>query len=145
MIKKSRNRIIAWHIRRNLSHRVRLFRGNARSFEGSTHFDLPLERSLAYIDEAYSDYLAYAGLSAADLAGARVLEVGPGDNLGVALRFLANGCSQVVCLDKFFPERDEEKQLRIYRASRERLSDVERRRFDDAAALASGFTPKSDR
>src|SRR5262245_27044294 len=130
--KKSRNRIILWHIRQNLTHSIRLLRGNARSFEGSTHFDLPLEGSLAYIDEAHSDYLTYARLSPADLAGARVLEVGPGDNLGVALRFLADGCSQVVCLDKFFAERVPQKQLGIYRALRERLSALECRRFDQA-------------
>jgi hypothetical protein len=73
----------------------------APSTSGSTHEGFSLDESLAYIDGVFGDYLTYGGLGAADLAGARVLELGPGDNFGVALRFIAAGAKRVVALDKF--------------------------------------------
>ncbi len=36
-----------------------------------------------------------------DLAGARVLEIGPGGNVGVALLFLTAGCRDAACIDTF--------------------------------------------
>jgi SAM-dependent methyltransferase len=140
-----RTRIIIGHIWRNISHKLRFLAGDVSSFEGSTHRGLTTEQSLTYINQVFADYLAYAGLSPDQLAGKCVLEIGPGDNLGVALRFLAAGCSQVVCLDKFFAERDEVRQLAIYRALRESLTPVERQRFDQATPLGGLFRPYSGR
>lgn len=145
MSSKSKLRIIASHLCRNYSHKLRLLMGQVDSDKGATHRDLPLERSLRYIEEVFADYLAYSGLAPENLQGRRVLEIGPGDNLGVALRFLAAGCSQVVCLDKFFAHRDEEKQLRIYRALRESLSGAQRQQFDQAVNLEGGLQPNSER
>jgi len=102
---------------------------------GSTHRKLSLTESLDYIDRVFDDYLTYSGLSARVLHGKRVLEIGPGDNLGVALKFLVAGASQVVCLDKFFSERDPRQQYRIYQALRERLDDHGKRVFDMALRL----------
>jgi hypothetical protein len=36
----------------------------------------------------------------------RVLEIGPGGNAGVALKFLLAGAKQVVCLDKFYSKME---------------------------------------
>ena len=142
---KSRARIIAGHIYRNHVHRLRFLLGNVESAKGATHYGVPLERSLQYIDEVFWDYLTYSGLSLDDLHGRRVLEIGPGDNLGVALKFLSAGCSQVVCVDKFFARRNDEKQLRIYRALRESLTDAEQQRFDASVSLERSFQPNPER
>jgi len=142
---KSKFRIIASHVCHNYAHKLRFLAGRIESEKGATHRELSLERSLGYIEEVFADYLAYSGLSLEDLAGRRVLEIGPGDNLGVALRLLAAGCSQVVCLDKFFAQRDELKQLAIYRALRDSLTPRERERFDQAVSLEHGFHPNPER
>ena len=51
------------------------------------------------------------------------MEIGHGDNLGVALRFLAAGAAEVICLDKFYSKRDPERQREIYLALRAQLDD----------------------
>jgi hypothetical protein len=142
---RSKLNIIGRNICRNYVHKLRFLAGMTESISGATHSDLPPERSLAYIDTVFADYLAYAGISAAEVSGKRVLEIGPGDNLGVALKFLAAGCSQVVCLDKFSAKRNPDQQLRIYRALRETLSLPERQRFDEAVSLEGGFRPNPAR
>jgi hypothetical protein len=103
-----------------------------------------VERSLAYIDGIFRNYLANSDLCPQALEGKCVLEVGPGDNLGVALRFLAAGAAQVISVDRFFSWRDPEKERRIYRALRETLDVPARARFDNAVDLSDGigFNPE---
>src|SRR5947199_8669766 len=80
---------------------LRLALGQVTSANGSTHTGWPLERSLEYIGRAFREYLQRSGLCQGTLEGKRVLEIGPGDTLGVALKFLAAGAAEVVSLDKF--------------------------------------------
>ncbi|HEX8983925.1 MAG TPA: hypothetical protein VF767_00785, partial [Bryobacteraceae bacterium] len=102
------------------------------SFIGATHTGRPLAESLAYIDRVYHDYAGYGGLAPEDIVGRRILELGPGDNFGVALRFLAAGAESVAGLDKFATRRDTVQAAAIYGAMRERLGGEERARFDAA-------------
>src|SRR5205823_5263548 len=84
----------------------------------------------------YREYLQYSRLAPEAFVGKRILEVGPGDNFGVALKFLAMaGAQQVVCLDKFYSERNQEQQTLIYRELRKQLSPEQVRVFDDAIKL----------
>ncbi|MGI8731735.1 MAG: hypothetical protein ACR2LM_00335 [Pyrinomonadaceae bacterium] len=46
----------------------------------------------------------------------KVFELGFGDNVGVALKFIAAGATKVVCLDKFYSKRNLEQQRKIYLA-----------------------------
>jgi hypothetical protein len=114
--------------------------GRIESSIGATHRRLTTAKSVEYINRVFNDYLSFGALSAADLAGRDVLELGPGDNLGVALRFYAAGARRVYCLDKFFASRDIEQQCTIYRALRDTLSPAERRRYDDAIRLDNGIS-----
>jgi hypothetical protein len=91
--------------------------------------------SVEYITLQVDDYLHYSSLRAEQLKNKRVLELGYGDNVGVALRFVASGAKQVVCLDKFSSQRDVEHEIKIYRALRDTLSSEERARFDEAISL----------
>ena len=68
---------------------------------GATHSRHSPEQGANYVASVFRDYLDAGGLSVADLQGASVLEVGPGDNLGVAALFAAAGAKKVVCLDRF--------------------------------------------
>lgn len=73
---------------------------------GSTLFRLGVQSSIDYTLTCFADYLRYADVDAEFLAGKHVLEVGPGDSLGIALCFLANGAASVTALDGFEPRRD---------------------------------------
>ncbi|HEU0119521.1 MAG TPA: methyltransferase domain-containing protein [Bryobacteraceae bacterium] len=104
--------------------------GNLNSRGGSTHSRFTLDQSLAYIDRVFTEYFEFGGLLPREIRDWQVLEAGPGDNFGVALRFLTAGAGKVTCLDKFYAERDEIHQAKIYRALRERLSGEEAVEFD---------------
>ena len=131
----SRALLIAYHVGQNWWAKQRFARGNSESSDGATHRSKTLHESINYRGRVFQDYLTYSGLTVERLKGTRVLEVGPGDNLGVALKFLAAGARQVVCLDKFFSKRDSIQQLDIYRELRRQLTESERRRFDSALSL----------
>src|SRR5437762_4146412 len=115
---------------------LRLAMGQVASANGSTHQSWPVERSVEYIGRVFREYLACSSLTP---EGKRILEIGPGDNLGVALKFLAAGASEVVAIDKFFSRRDSQKERRIYLALRNTLTLVERNRFDEAVDLTEGI------
>jgi SAM-dependent methyltransferase len=133
--------IVAANLRHNLAARWNIRRGRMESDIGATHARLSTAESVAYINRVYEDYRNYGGLLEQAIRGKRILEVGPGDNLGVALRLYAAGAAQVVCLDKFFARRDEAQQLAVYGALRDTLSAPERARFDAALSL-EGSSPR---
>lgn len=88
----------------------------------------PTAESVAYVERAFEGFLREAPLDPAEIEGARLLELGPGDNLGLALRFLAAGARQVVTLDKFAVRRDRDAERAIYRELVDRLDPRERER-----------------
>lgn len=141
---KSKTVLIAYKIYHNWQFKKRFESGNTESLHGSTHTRKSLAESLGYINTQFEDYLKYSGLSLEELRGKKVFELGFGDNIGVALRFLAVGAAQVVCLDKFYSQRDQEQEREIYRALRETLSDDERKRFDEAVDLSEGIKVNPD-
>ena len=72
------------------------------------------------------------GLREEDLEGKAILELGPGDNLGLALRFIAAGAERVVTLDKFAVPRDPAHEQAIYRELTDRLGEPQRARAEGA-------------
>ncbi len=132
-----RSAIIARRIVHNWRSKFRQALGEMGSAIGATHSGRSVADSLDYIDRVYRDYVYYGGLSPEQLAGRRILEIGPGDNFGVALHFLAAGAAEVAGLDKFATRRDTEHATAIYRAMRERLSGAEAARFDAVLDLNS--------
>ena len=138
MAKKSKTAIIAYKLYDTWKVKRRFKQGDPETPDGSTHLKFNLDESLAYVNTQYDDYMKYGELSPASLRGKRVFELGFGDNVGVALKFLAV-CEmrQAVCLDKFYATRDQNHQRRIYEALRDTLNEEERKRFDEAIDLAS--------
>ena len=139
LLQKSKIMIIAYHIFDNWQTKRRFLSGNNESCSGSTHSGKSLPESLAYINQVFDDYLHYSGISPFMLREKRILEIGPGDNLGVALKFLLAGAKQMVCLDKFHSKRDTEQQCQIYREIRTRLNDNERCIYDNIINLNGGI------
>ena len=132
---QSKTLIIVHRIFDNWRRRRAFKAGNTITAYGSTHEFWSLEKSVSYINLVYREYLEYAGLGPEALRDKRILEVGPGDNFGVALKFLAAGAAKVVCLDKFYSERNVEQQTRIYHELRKQLSPDEARVFDECIKL----------
>jgi hypothetical protein len=136
---RSKAIIIAFNIYNNYRVKRRFKVGNAESDHGVAHMAMSTEESLRYIDHSYEIFLRWPGFSPETFAGKRILEVGTGDNLGLALRFISAGAASVVSLDKFYSKRDPEQQRNIYMAMRKRITGDERKRFDDAIDLTRGI------
>ena len=102
----------------------------------------PVDEAVDYVESAFASIVENAGLTEDALAGARVLELGPGDNLGLSLRFLAAGAREVVTLDKFAVPRDPAHETAIYRALLTRLAPEERARAEAALIGGTQFDPK---
>lgn len=144
LARRSRSAIIIYKIFDNRRLKKRIESGDIETIHGSTHLNQSVTESLAYIEKQIANYINYAGLSADALKGRRILELGPGDNLGVALKFLAAGAASVVCLDRFYSKRNTAHEREIYRALRETLSAEEKVKFDEAVTLTDGvaFNPE---
>jgi len=144
LARRSKTAIIIYKMFDNRRLRKRVESGHIETIHGSTHLNRSVTNSLAYIDRQFATYIKYAGLSRDALKGKRILELGPGDNLGVALKFLAAGADSVVCLDRFYSKRNAEHELAIYKAIREKLNADQQARFDQAVNLTNGveFNPQ---
>ena len=144
LARRSKSAIIAYKLFDNRRLRKRIESGDIETIHGSTHLNRSVTDSLAYIEKQFATYLKYGGLTYDAVKGKRILELGPGDNLGVALKFLAAGAASVVCLDRFYSKRNPEHEREIYKALRERLSVEEQSRFDRAVNLSGNveFNPE---
>lgn len=90
---------------------------------GTTASQLGPEGMVRYAHQVFDDYVRYgAGGDVGRIQGASVLEVGPGDNLAVALLFLAHGASRVTCADAFSPSADADLRRQVHRLLLESLS-----------------------
>ena len=134
LARRSKTAIIIYKVFDNRRLKKRVASGDIETTHGSTHLNQSVAGSLDYIEKQFANYVNYAGLTS--LNGKRILELGPGDNLGVALKFLAVGAAKVVCLDRFYSKRNAAHERQIYQALRESLGADERSRFDDALNLA---------
>ncbi|HEY6351168.1 MAG TPA: methyltransferase domain-containing protein [Candidatus Angelobacter sp.] len=89
-----------------------------RTMSGAAHAERNEQQALEYITSVFSKYKAAAGVTR---FYGRVAEIGPGDSCGVGLMFLADGCSQVDLVDRFFSKRVEQQQQAINRLMVERM------------------------
>jgi SAM-dependent methyltransferase len=144
LARRSKTAIIIYKLFDNRRLRKRVESGDIETIHGSTHLNRSVTNSLAYIEKQFADYIKYAGLSNDYLKGRHILELGPGDNFGVALKFLAAGAASVVCLDRFYSKRNTEHERAIYKALRESLSAEEKNRLDQAVSLTDNvqFNPQ---
>jgi SAM-dependent methyltransferase len=124
-----------------------LYRTRLRSHgSGATHAQYSTDASVAYIQGVVADYLQYAGVDESFVVGKRFLEVGPGDNLGVALALLAKGADHVTCFDRFQPFADQSRNLAVYRGLYESFAEQEQARAAEFMTFSSDggvvFCPK---
>jgi hypothetical protein len=144
--RKSKSAIVAYKLFDSWRRRRRHASGDILDTGGATHLGRSLEKSVARVFAQFDDYLDYGKIAPEWFAGRRTLELGHGDNVGVALLFLAAGARSAVCLDRFYSARDEQQQRQIYLGVRARLqTDEERRRFDEAVDLSEGVKTNPER
>ncbi|MFA7359940.1 MAG: methyltransferase domain-containing protein [Candidatus Kapaibacterium sp.] len=96
-----------------------------------------IDTSVIYINQVYNDYIENSGLKTENLIGKEILEIGPGENFGVALKFLASGARKVVCVDKFNSLLDNEKQFKVYSNLLSQFTSEERDLLKDVISLNS--------
>ncbi|MGH9721164.1 MAG: class I SAM-dependent methyltransferase [Bryobacteraceae bacterium] len=92
---------------------------------------------VARIHDVFGNYLKH-GITAEVFGGRDVLEVGPGDNVGVPLRFVAAGARRAVCVDRFIPFQTSPFHLDLYRTLRSQIAPAELSAFDSAIQLDGG-------
>ena len=136
--------VIATNVYQDTLRRVGVRRDQISQRDFAALSDSEVPSYLDRIDRTFADYMKYGGEADGGLRGARVLEVGPGETLGVALRFLGAGARQVVAVDKFVPLQTSSFHLRLYRALVSTLSADERRNVSGAVSLDDTvrFDPK---
>ena len=94
-----------------------------------------LAREVDRTREIYANYLRYAGWDKRQVAGKRILELGPGAHMGVPLLFAAGGASYVAGLDKFVPLQTGSYFRTFYARLRDTLGSAEKVNFDRAIRL----------
>jgi SAM-dependent methyltransferase len=137
--------VVGTNMYQDLLRRTHLRADQIGQGDGPRRTSADLPREIDAIDKTFDGYLRYSLLSADALYGKRVLELGPGDNIGVALRFAAAGAPFVSAVDKFVPLQDDEYHRTLYRSLRARLTPDEQRRFDEAIEVDTHVAPRGDR
>src|SRR5262249_27635700 len=122
--KRTKIILIMYMIYQNWRAKKRFGSGNILGSSGA--IETEVSESLSYINRTFDDYIKYSGISVQNLEDRTILEIGPGDNLGVALKFLAAGAKRVFCIDKYLAKCGPEYEYRIYRALRETSNDSEK-------------------
>jgi SAM-dependent methyltransferase len=144
LARRSKTAIIIYKLFDNRRLRNRVAAGDIETTHGSTQLHQSVAAARSYIEKQFAEYTQYKALPDGSVTGKRILELGPGDNLGVALKFLAAGAASVVCLDRFYSKRNVEHEREIYKALRESLSGEDQTRFDQAVTLTENvkFNPQ---
>ncbi len=145
LARRSKWCVVAYHLLRGTLIRCHAWPTEWRAASGSTHAHKSLAESVQYIETVFDDYLTCGGLSIRELRDKRILEIGPGDNLGVALKFLAAGARCVVALDRFFSPRDDARQCRVYRELGRAMSAWSRQNLDGLLTGRGDLRLDSDR
>lgn len=146
LARRSKHLTIAYRISDNWCERMRLSLGKFTHSNGSVIYrHATPETTAAYIRRNFEDYVKYAGLSHERLQNLRILEIGHGDNYGVALLFLAHGAKNVTCLDKYYSTRDAKQERAVYALLRENLADTLQKRFDQGIHLNEGIHPNPEK
>lgn len=114
-----------------------LFRTKLRSHQsGSTATQMSVEKARDYVLTVAEDYITYGANGDSEcLSGKDVLEVGPGDNLGVAMVLLAKGARTVTAVDGFAPGADSQHNNRVYSSIYAALQPQERERIKDIVSV----------
>ena len=127
--------IVAAHLAHNTARRVGVARGQIDDAYTGARSETEIPSTLARLDSTFQQFIDYARLTPDVLSGAHVLEVGPGNTIGIPLLFISRGAARAAALDKFVPLQDTPFHRRLYSEMRGRLDTAARERFDGAIKI----------
>jgi SAM-dependent methyltransferase len=119
----------------NTARRFGIIGGQIDDPYGAARSDSEIPGTLASLNNTFARYLDYGKLTPATLAGAHVLEVGPGNTIGIPLLFRAAGAARAAAIDKFVPLQDTPFHHHLYAQMREGLDADGRKRVDAAIKI----------
>ena len=144
--KRSKWVVVGANLYQDLLRRAHIRTDQIGQVEGDERASSELPGALEAIDSTYAGYLEHGQIAPGWLSGKRVLELGPGDNMGVALRFSVAGAAFVSAIDKFVPLQTSSYHHTLYETLRSRLAPDEAKRFDEALDLSNrAIRPRTDR
>ncbi len=111
LFKKNYSLSCLYYILYNVYSSLKRAVGNIKTISGTTHSKLSTKESLDYILEVFDDYKKIANI---DKFHGKIAEIGPGDNAGVALCMIEDGCTRIDLADRFYSLRNPEQQKEIY-------------------------------
>ena len=125
--------IVVTSIAKNLmlkSHFISSIKYRAR--KGDYWVKKSVEENIRHINDIFHWLVDRSGLGTDYFKDKTLVEIGPGDTLGVALMFIGHGCKKVTCIDRFRCMQHTKKHTEIYN---ELISsfDKSRRRFCESA------------
>jgi len=127
-----------WRVARNLRAGLRL-----RESQSGTHDRQTPEQLAAVVWEYVEDYVKRLPDGRAGLAGRRVVELGPGNHLGVALALVSLGVGQVICVDRFRPKQNLAQTRALYALLRRQMTPEQSSRctglLEDSEAAPNGL------
>lgn len=130
LLRSSKNVTITYLIISNFINKVKPRK--SVSFRGSSFKGVSLTESINYINRVFNNYLYYGSLAYEGIAGKTILEIGPGANVGVALKFVASGAEKVICVDKLQVKEDSVYLSALYQALINQMSYAERKNISGA-------------
>jgi SAM-dependent methyltransferase len=137
--------VIATNIYQDTLRRAHLRSDQISQPDFSTHLASDIPSYLNGANSTFGRYQTYGGLTDDRLRGARVLEIGPGETLAVALHLIGAGASQVVAVDKFVPLQRSSFHQTLYGTLSSSLHEDARARVAAALDLRDGVTFDSRR
>ncbi len=105
----------------------------------TTFKNLSISQCIGTIDSFFNKFLKYSKFTHKMVYGKSILEIGPGENVGRALKFLGMGAKKVTCIDKFYAVRNKTKEYEIYKGLRGELDKESKKNFDRAINLENGI------
>jgi len=94
-------------------------------------------KKLDYVNQVYSDYFELSRLPISLVRGKKILEIGPGENLGVGIRFLSDGADLVVSVDRFRSLASKAEQAQVYAGLLAEMSAVQRNTLGNSVVLTT--------
>lgn len=122
---------ILWNTFANQCNRIRHRRGATFTFHTHDETREAAIRTAGYVRHMFADYLRILPPDTS-FEGRHILEIGPGDQFGIALLFLAHGAASVTCLDKYRAEVDSSFLDILYAELRSALSPEQAERVREA-------------
>jgi SAM-dependent methyltransferase len=134
--------VVATNVYQDLLRRTGLRHDQISQPDYSALPETAIPTYLNRINTTFADYQKYGGLSADRLRGRHVLEVGPGETIGVALRFIGAGAESVTAVDKFVPLQTSTFHRRLYHTLEAQRPADESARMEAAVDLTNGVAPR---